>query len=323
MELVFIPWFLVYGREGDGIGLTADEYTDYDKDVIIPAMINYGVSQSEWHDKIGWYHRRALRTSKMKYEFPTSVEDILALASDRSVFSAESLGKQEDNIRAGGHYRFLTDNATGKVEAHETDVSPFIIYRNPIYGHRYRIVIDPITARSEDTDNFVMHVMDLENNEQVATFAEKGLPDEDYADWAVSMGTIYNNAELCPEINVANGFIVAVNSRRYYHWYYENKKARADRIPGLRTSVATKERMIDALSSMIDRGVIIIHDENTLDELRTVVKKIKTRSDGTKSMRLEAKRGHHDDRVAALWIYAGSLNQRQLEGRKGHGWAII
>lgn len=323
MELVFIPWFLVYGREGDGIGLTADEYTDYDKDVIIPAMINYGVPQSEWHDKIGWYHRRALRTSKMKYEFPTSVEDILALTSDRSVFSAESLGKQEDNIRAGGHYRFLTDNATGKVEAHETDVSPFIIYRKPIYGHRYRIVIDPITARSEDTDNFVMHVMDLENNEQVATFAEKGLPDEDYADWAVSMGTIYNNAELCPEINVANGFIVAVNSRRYYHWYYENKKARADRVPGLRTSVATKERMIDALSSMIDRGVIIIHDENTIDELRTVVKKIKTRSDGTKSMRLEAKRGHHDDRVAALWIYAGSLNQRQLEGRKGHGWAII
>ena len=323
MELVFIPWFLVYGREGDGIGLTADEYTDYDKDVIIPAMINYGVPQSEWHDKIGRYHRRALRTAKMKYEFPTSVEDILALTSDRSVFSAESLGKQEDNIRAGGHYRFLTDNATGKVEAHETDVSPFIIYRKPVYGHRYRIVIDPITARSEDTDNFVMHVMDLENNEQVATFAEKGLPDEDYADWAVSMGTIYNNAELCPEINVANGFIVAVNSRRYYHWYYENKKARADRVPGLRTSVATKERMIDALSSMIDRGVIIIHDENTIDELRTVVKKIKTRSDGTKSMRLEAKRGHHDDRVAALWIYAGSLNQRQLEGRKGHGWAII
>ena len=323
MELVFIPWFLVYGREGDGIGLTANEYTDYDKDVVIPAMINYGVPQAEWHDKIGWYHRRALRTSKMKYEFPTSVEDILALTSDRSVFGAESLNKQEDNIRAGGHYRFLTDNATGKVEAHETDVSPFIIYRNPIYGHRYRIVIDPITARSEDTDNFVMHVMDLENNEQVATFAEKGLPDEDYADWAVSMGTIYNNAELCPEINVANGFIVAVNSRRYYHWYYENKKARADRIPGLRTSVATKERMIDALSSMIDRGVIIIHDENTIDELRTVVKKIKTRSDGTKSMRLEAKRGHHDDRVAALWIYAGSLNQRQLEGRKGHGWAII
>ena len=197
------------------------------------------------------------------------------------------------------------------------------IYKNPIYGHRYRVVIDPITARSDDSDNFVMHVMDTGNHEQVATFAERGLPDEDYADWAVSIGTIYNKAELCPEINVANGFIVAVNSRRYYHWYYEDKKARSERIPGLRTSVASKERMIDALTSLIDREALIIHDANTLKELRTMIKKVKTRSDGTRSLRMEAKKGHHDDRVAALWIYAGSLNQRELERGKRTSWAIL
>lgn len=323
MELVFIPWFLVYGREGDGAGLTTDDYTDYDKDVVIPEMEKYGIPQSEWHDKIGWYHRRALRTSKMKFEFPTSIADILALTSDANVFSKESLDKQEKNLMAGEHYRFLTDNATGKVEAHQTEISPFIIYRKPIYGHRYRITIDPITARSEDTDNFIMHVFDLSNHEQVATFAERGLADEDYADWAVAIGTIYNKAELCPEINVANGFIVAVNARRYYNWYYENKKARADRVPGLRTSVATKERMIDALSSLIDREAIILHDENTLDEMRTMVKKVKTRADGTKSIRMEAKKGHKDDRCAAAWIYAGSLDQRQLEGGRRSSWSIL
>lgn len=323
MELVFIPWFLVYGRGGDGIGLTADEYTDYDKDVIIPAMINYGVPQPEWHDKIGWYHRRALRTSKMKYEFPTSVEDILALTSDRSVFSAESLSKQEDNIRAGGAYRIVTDNQTRKVEAQLVDISPFRIFQRPLYGHRYRIVIDPITARSDDTDNFAMHVMDLANNEQVARFKERGLADEDYADWAVSMGTIYNNAELCPEINVANGFIVAVNARRYYHWYYENKKNRSDRIPGIRTTVASKEMMIDRLNSMLDRGVIIVHDEDTIDELRNMAKKVKTRADGTKSIRMEAKKGHHDDLVMALAIYAASLSMREVEGKSRSGWSIL
>ena len=323
MQLVFIPWFLVYGRKGDGDGLTEEDYTDYDKDVVIPEMQKYGVSREEWHDKIGWYHRRALRTSKMKFEFPTSIEDILQLTSDRAVFSQESLDKQNDNILAGRPYRILTDNQTGKVEAQATEVSPFIIYKPPIYGHKYRIAIDPITARSEDTDNFVMHVLDTGNHEQVATFADRGLPDEDYADWAVSIGTIYNKAELCPEINVANGFIVAVNARKYYHWYYEDKKSRAERSPGLRTSVATKERMIDALSALLDRGTIIIHDENTLDELRHMVKKTKTRADGTKSMRMEAKKGHHDDRVAALWIYAGSLNQRELERGRRTGWAIL
>ncbi len=323
MELVFIPWFLVYGREGDGAGLTEDDYTDYDKDVVIPEMIKYGVPQSEWHDKIGWYHRRALRTSKMKFEFPTSIQDILNLTSDRSVFNKESLDKQEDNLMSGTCYRILTDNATGRVEAQKTDISPFIIYKPPIYGHRYRIAIDPITARSEESDNFIMHVIDTNNHEQVATFADRGLPDEDYADWAVSIGAIYNKAELCPEINVANGFIVAVNARRYYHWYYEDKKARADRVPGLRTSVASKERMIDALASLLDRGAIIIHDAETLDELRNMVKKVKSRSDGSRSLRMQAKKGHHDDRVAALWIYAGSLNQRELERGKRTGWAIL
>lgn len=323
MELVFIPWFLVYGRKGDGIGLTEASYTDYDKEIVIPEMQKYGIPREEWHDKIGWYHRRALRTSKMKFEFPTSIADILALTADRSVFNKDSLDKQEKNITAGGTYRIVTDNQTGKVEAQITDVSPFIIYKPPIYGHKYRIAIDPITARSEESDNFAMHVMDLATHEQVATFTERGLPDEDYADWAVSIGTIYNKADLCPEINVANGFIVAVNARKYYHWYYEDKKARAERVPGLRTSVATKERMIDALSSLLDREAIIIHDENTLSELRTMVKHVKTRADGTKSLRMAAKGKCHDDRVMALVIYAGSLNQRELERGKRSGWAIL
>ena len=323
MELVFIPWFLVYGREGDGVGIDESKYTEYDKEVIIPEMAKYGIPKEEWNDKIGWYHRRALRTSKMKFEFPTSIDDILKLTSERRVFPDELLSKQEDNLVAGKHYRILTDNATGKVEAHEADAGPFIMYKRPLYGHRYRISIDPITARSDDSDNFIMHVMDLTNNEQVATFADKGLADEDYADWAVSIGTIYNKAELCPETNVANGFIVAVNARRYYHWYYQDKKSRINKEPGIRTSVSTKEGMIDALATLLNRGNIIIHDVSTIEELSGMVKYVKTKDDGTNTVRMAAKRGAHDDRVAALWIYAGSLDLRQIEGKTGQGWAIL
>lgn len=319
MELVFIPWFLVYGREGDGAGYTTDDYTQYDKEVVIPGMIKYGIPESEWHDKIGWYHRRALRTSKMKFEFPSSIEDILALTTDKLVFNKESLDRQQNNIIAGEKYRILTDNATRKTEAQVTDVSPFTIFKKPIYGHKYRIAIDPITARSQDTDFFSMQVMDMNNHEQAAVFRDRGLADEDYADWAVSIATIYNNAELCPEINVANGFIVAVNARRYYHWYYQDKKSRADRIPGLRTTVSTKELFLDKLNALLDGDRIIIHDEVTLDELRNMVKKVK--SNGT--IKMEAKKGHHDDSVSSLWIYAGSLNMNELERGKRSGFAIL
>lgn len=323
IELIFIPWFLVYGREGDGIGYTTDDYTDYDKKVVIPEMIKYGIPEKEWIDKIGWYHTRALRTSKMRYEFPTSVEDIMSLTEDQSVFSDDIIAKQEKNILAGNQYRIVTDNATRRVEAQETDISPFTIFRRPIYSHKYRVCIDPITARSDSTDFCVMHVMDLQNNEQVAIFRERDLSDEDYADWAVSIATIYNRAQLCPEINVANGFIVAVNAKRYYNWYYQNKSDRANKTPGIRTTVASKEYMIDTLNTMLDRESIVIHDRTTLDEFRGMIKKVRTRTDGTKSIRMEAKKGRHDDTVMAMAIYAGSLDLRQIEGQKRSGFSIL
>ena len=323
IELIFIPWFLVYGREGDGLGFTEEQMTDYDREVIVPEMQRWGVPREEWFNKLGWYHTRSLRTSKMRYEFPSSIDDIINMTSDRMVFNEDNLNKQEGNIMTGRPYRMVTDNSTGKVEAQLTDVSPFTIFKEPRYGHSYLVAIDPITAQSEDTDNFIMSVFDTSNNEQVAIFSDRGLQDEDYADWAVSIGTIYNKAVLCPEINVANGFCVAVNSRRYFRWYYQSKTAQKDRTPGLRTTVSSKERMLDALGTMIDRGTIIIHDEDTLDELRNFVKIVKSRTDGSKYIRMAAKAGHKDDRVASLWIYAGTRSMREIEGAKKSSFAII
>jgi hypothetical protein len=258
----------------------------------------------------------------MRYEFPSSIEDILTLTADRLVFNKESLDKQESHIMAGTPMRILTDNQTGKVEMQETDASPFIVFKKPIMNHKYRIAIDPITARSADTDFFVMHVIDMANHEQVAIFRGRNMADEDYADWAISMGQIYNKAELCPEINVANGFIVAVNARRYFHWYYQDKKCRAERTPGLRTTVSTKELFIDRLNALLDRESLTIHDAETLEEMRNFIKIIKNNG-GVQSMKMAAKRGWHDDTVMALAIYAGSLNQRELERGKRTGWAIL
>lgn len=317
-KLLFCPWFMIYPEQPHGIDYRDLELTEYDNKVIIPAMVQYGVSETRWGDAIDWYHRKSRVISSMLREYPTTVEEVIQFSDDKTVFAKESLDRQEPNILAGEKYRILTDNQTRKVEAQSTDSSPFTIYRKPIYGHRYRIAIDPITARSQETDYFVMQVMDLTNHDQVAIFRDRGLADEDYADWAVSIGTIYNNAELCPEINVANGFIVAVNARRYYHWYYQDKKSRADRIPGLRTTVSSKELFIDKLTTLLDRESIKIHDEVTLDELRNMVRKHK----GT-SVRMEAKRGHHDDTVMALAIYAGSLSMPEIEKGKRSGFTIL
>lgn len=323
--LIFAPWFMTYPEAPYGIDYRQLELSEYASETIIPAMREYGVPPEEWGDKIVWYNKKYTELGKVSTfkEYPTTIDEVLAYGEDRCVFQKESLDAQEKNIMPGTPMRFVTDNATGKVEAQETDISPFTMFKPPIYGHSYMISIDPITSSSGETDMFIMSVWDTANNEQVAIFADRGLQDEDYADWAVSIGTIYNKAILCPEINVANGFIVSCNARRYYRWWYLNRKAQADRIPGLRTTVSSKEKMLDMLSAMLDRQTIIIHDEKTLDELRNFVKISKTRQDGSQYVRMAARSGHRDDRTASLWIYAGTRSLKEIEGRKKVSFAII
>lgn len=323
MELVFIPWFLVYGREGDEIGVDTKNLDKYEQEVIIPEMIKHGISPDEFAQKIGWYRRRALRTSKMRYEFPTSIEDIMDLTSDKKVFRQEDIEKQKANIEPGFQYKMVTDNVTKKVEAIQTDNSPFKMFRKPNSNHKYRLMVDPISSTGEDSDLFAMAVMDESNNEQVAVFAGRELPIEDYADWAVSIAKIYNKAMICPEKNIAQAFVVCVRALGYYNFYYDSPQSRAKKEPGFRTTASSKENMINNLDFLLRNDRIILHDEDTINELEYFEKKVKTRSDGSTSVKMAARKGKTDDRTACLWGYAGTLNESQLAGKKSGGWAIL
>lgn len=324
--VVFVPWFFTYPERPMGIDFDSLILDQYEDEVLVPAFKENNLPKEKWGDCIKWYRLRLQdqnnNRKKMKLEYPTTLEEVMLMGENRKVWPEELLEYQNDNIKNGDMYEFVTVNATGKVEARQTDASPFKMFEKPVYGRKYRIAIDPITAHSGDTDYFAMHVMDMTNNSQVAVFRERGLSDEDYADWAVSMAKLYNNAELCPEINVANGFIVAVNALRYYHWYYENSKARKDRTPGLRTTVSTKEGMISNLTTLLERKNIKIRDKVTLDELRGMEKIVKDRGDGTSSIRMAAKKGKHDDLAMALVLYAGSLTMQQLQGKTSSGGMV-
>lgn len=82
--------------------------------------------------------------------------------------------------------------------------------------------------------------------------------------------------------------------------------------------------MLDSLTILLETGRIILHDQNTLDEMGYFERKVKKRQDGTESVRIEARAGHHDDRVSNLWIYAGSLDKSQIAGKTNKvGWTIL
>ena len=318
MELVFVPWFLVYGRPEDNNGVDLNDLSDYEKNRIVPEMIKWEIPMSEWAGKIGWYRTRSLRTSKMRYEFPTSIEDILDLTSNKAVFTKESIEAQRINQENGTPMRIVTDQFTKKPEMSETDASPFIVYRKPLYGHQYKLVVDPITAVNDNTDYFAMSVFDDSNLEQVAVFYGNNMPLEDYADYAVSIATLYNKALICPESNVAAAFVTSIYNLRYYNLYYENQAKRKNREPGIRTTASSKESMIDNLKLLLDTGRIILHDKETIDELETFEKKVKRNS-----VKMEARKGKKDDLVACCWIYIGSLDKSKLLGQKRSKYAFL
>ena len=324
MELVFVPWFLVYGGEEDILDFTEDNYNDYDRDVILPELAKYGYSSREALGKIAWYHRRALRTAHMRYEFPTSIEDIMSLTSDRCFFSEEVRKMQEPNILAGEPIRIVIDQFTRKPEMQKADESPFVVYKKPQDGHRYKLVVDAITSMSGNSDFFSMMVFDESNNEQCAVFYENGLALEDYADYAVQIAKLYNRATIVPEQNMAEGFIALVwEGQKYYNFYFQDQSARARKMPGIRTTATSRDGMLNTLTLLLESGRIIIHDQATLDEMSTFERKVKKRQDGSETVRIEARAGHHDDRVSNLWIFAGSLDRSQVAGKRSIGWTIL
>ena len=324
MELVFVPWFLVYGGEEDILDFTEDNYNDYDRDVILPELAKYGYSSREALGKIAWYHRRALRTAHMRYEFPTSIEDIMSLTSDRCFFSEEVRKMQEPNILAGEPIRIVIDQFTRKPEMQKADESPFVVYKKPQDGHRYKLVVDAITSMSGNSDFFSMMVFDENNNEQCAVFYENGLALEDYADYAVQIAKLYNRATIVPEQNMAEGFIALVwEGQKYYNFYFQDQSARARKMPGIRTTATSRDGMLNTLTLLLESGRIIIHDQATLDEMSTFERKVKKRQDGSETVRIEARAGHHDDRVSNLWIFAGSLDRSQVAGKRSIGWTIL
>jgi hypothetical protein len=48
--------------------------------------------------------------------------------------------------------------------------------------------------------------------------------------------------------------------------------------------------------------------------MRTFEKKVKVHSDGSVTVKVCARKGKKDDAIAFLWIYVGTLDQRQLAG---------
>lgn len=321
--LMFAPWFMVYPEEPQGVDLNNLELTEYDQEVIMPAMASFGLPKDNWGDAIDWYHRTSLRTTEMKKEYPTTLDEVLAIGENKSCFTKESLDKQEKNIMPDRPYRLITDTITGKSELQPTDESPIVLYKTPVYGRRYMLVCDPISSNSDNSDYFGATVWDTQRNEQMLNIYTRGMMIEDIADLVRGVSDIYNRAIVCPEANMSEGLQASLRAKGFYNFYYADKQRKARKEAGVRTTVASKPAMLDKTQLMLDANSIIIHSAETLRQLRAYEKRVKDRVGGGATVSFSAPKGDHDDLVSCVFVYAGTKNDHELVGRSSNGFTIL
>lgn len=316
--LVFTPWYEMYPEEKFGVDFNSLSLTEYDINVIIPALKANGIARAEWGDYIAWYHKKEKECIAIKKEYPTTLEEVIFSAANDKVFDKKDLEKQQLNIIARHPYALVADVLSNELEARPTKTSPLYVFKPPVYGERYMLTVDPIASTSEQSDYFAASMWNIKTHEQVAVLHGRNQPLEDWANLSMQLANLYNRALICPESNIAQAFQAMVWGQGYYNWWYASPTAHKNREPGLRTTATTKPDMIEKLAVMLRNSSIIIHDPETLSELEAF-EKVEKRG----YTKMQAPNGKHDDLASCCWIYAGTLGIDQLSGIKKSGWSVL
>ncbi len=320
-EVIFVPWYSSYPEEPYGYNLDDIELTEYDQKVIMPAMTKDGFPKERWADAIEWYHRMSATMSEtnMHKEFPTTLDEVLAIGENKRCFTEESLKKQDKNILPDKPYQLVTDTLTDKPELKPVEESPIKIYKSPFAGEKYMITCDPIGSNSDESDFFAASVWNTRNNEQVATLYIRGIMVEDMADMIAGLSKIYNRAVVCPELNMSSALQACLRAKNFYSFYYTDKMRKARREAGIRTTVSSKPDMLDKLQLLLDGEKITIHSSETLRQLKMYEKRVRRSG----AVFFSAPKGDHDDLVTTAYIYAGTLDSKHLAGKNTQGFAIL
>jgi hypothetical protein len=190
----------------------------------------------------------------------------------------------------------------------------------PDYKKSYMIVAD--VARGDGGDYSAFHVMDIDNNVQVAEYRGK-METLDYGNFLVSVATEWNNALLVIEnANIGWAVIQQVIDRGYQNLYYQssdykyidierqytNKFNAEERkqVAGFTTSAKTRPLMISKLDEYFRQKAVVVQSIRLIDELFTFL---------WIGSRAEAMRGYNDDLTMAfsigLWVRDTALRLKQ------------
>ena len=172
------------------------------------------------------------------------------------------------------------------------------------YSRTYMVVAD--VARGDGKDYSAFHIMDVENNVQVAEYKGQ-LGTKEYGHLLVGIATEYNNALLVVE-NASIGWstIQTIIDRGYTNFYYSPKsgEVRVDSYfeqymdtskmtPGFTMSSKTRPMVVSKFRESISDKGVIFQSKRLLEEMKTFI---------WRSGRPEAQQGYNDDLVMSFSI---------------------
>ena len=178
------------------------------------------------------------------------------------------------------------------------------VWESPDYTRSYMVVAD--VSRGDGKDYSAFHVMDIENNVQVAEYKGQ-INTKDYGHLLVGIASEYNEAMLIIEnANVGWATIQVALDRNYQNLYYSPKSDQPNvnsyfdkyqdhsrMVPGFTMSSRTRPMVIGKFQEYISDQGVTIQSKRLIEEMKTFI---------WRNGRPEAQSGYNDDLVMAFGI---------------------
>jgi hypothetical protein len=226
-----------------------------------------------------WYEAKKRDTPEhtLAQEYPDNPDDAFA-KSGRPVFSLEYLRSIETSPPLIRGYlthelKFVDDGGALRIWTWPDEDGKYVIGADPSQG-------------MEHSDYASAHVINARNHEVVAHWHGRIDPDLFGTDVLVPLGRFYRYALLGVESNNHGlSTLKAIQRARYKPLYYQRSPQYKRSVPtdilGFRTTQVTKPLMIDELNKSLRDGVMILHDSETIAELRTFTRDDKGKMSGS------------------------------------------
>lgn len=171
------------------------------------------------------------------------------------------------------------------------------IYETPIKNHKYILTVD--CSQGTGLDYSTISVIDITTYpyKQVATFKDNEISHLSFPQIIMQLGTKYNMAEVLIESNdIGNTILHILN----YDIEYENivktfAGVMGKPILGQKTTIKTKSVGCSRIKDMVEGGLLIVQDIDTLNEFRHF---------SLSGQSYAADNGYHDDLVMGLVNFA-------------------